>query len=103
MDGVLLIDEVETAIHTRYFEDIFRFIASACRKFGVQVFITSHSIEAIDGFLSIVDYEKTTEQEDPISVVTLKKDWSSSLSYARVLSGRHVHQNREQFGFEVRL
>ena len=55
VDGVLLIDEVETAIHTRYFEDIFRFIASACRKFGVQVFITSHSIEAIDGFLSIVD------------------------------------------------
>ena len=103
VDGVLLIDEVETAIHTRYFEDIFRFIASACRKFGVQVFITSHSIEAIDGFLSIVDYEKTTEQEDPISVVTLKKDWSTSLSYARVLSGRHVHQNREQFGFEVRL
>ena len=103
VDGVLLIDEVETAIHSRYFEDIFRFIASACRKFDVQVFITSHSIEAIDGFLSIVDYEKTTEQEDPISVVTLKKDWSSSLSYARVLSGCHVHQNREQFGFEVRL
>lgn len=103
VNGVLLIDEVETAIHSRYFEDIFRFIASACRKFDVQVFITSHSIEAIDGFLSIVDYEKTTEQEDPISVVTLKKDWSSSLSYARVLSGCHVHQNREQFGFEVRL
>lgn len=103
VNGVLLIDEVETAIHSRYFEDIFRFIASACRKFGVQVFITSHSIEAIDGFLSIMDYEKTTEQEDPISVVTLKKDWSSSLSYARVLSGRHVYQNREQFGFEVRL
>ena len=103
VDGVLLIDEVETAIHSRYFEDIFRFIASACRKFGVQVFITSHSIEAIDGFLSIMDYEKTTEQEDPVSVVTLKKDWRSSLSYARVLSGCHVHQNREQFGFEVRL
>ena len=103
VNGVLLIDEVETAIHSRYFEDIFRFIASACRKFDVQVFITSHSIEAIDGFLSIVDYEKTTEQEDPINVVTLKKDWSSSLSYARVLSGCHVHQNREQFGFEVRL
>lgn len=103
VNGVLLIDEVETAIHSRYFEDIFRFIASACRKFDVQVFITSHSIEAIDGFLSIMDYEKTTEQEDPISVVTLKKDWNSSLSYARVLSGCHVQQNREQFGFEVRL
>lgn len=101
--GVLLIDEVETAIHSRYFEEIFRFIASACRKFDVQVFITSHSIEAIDGFLAIEDYDKTTGGEDPISVVTLKKDLKSCHSFARVLSGRHVYQNREQFGFEVRL
>lgn len=103
VNGVLLIDEVETAIHSHYFEEIFRFIASACRKFNVQVFITSHSIEAIDGFLSIEDYTKATEDEDSISVVTLKKDLQSFRSYARVLSGRHVYQNREQFGFEVRL
>lgn len=103
VNGVLLIDEVETAIHSRYFEDIFRFIASACRKFDVQVFVTSHSIEAIDGFLSIADYDEMLEGMDPISIVTLKKDWGSSLSYARVLPGRHVRQNREQFGFEVRL
>lgn len=103
VNGVLLIDEVETAIHPQYFEDIFRFIASACRKFDVQVFVTSHSIETIDGFLSIADYDEMLEGMDPISIVTLKKDWESSLSYARVLPGRHVHQNREQFGFEVRL
>ena len=101
--GVLHKEGMETASHPRYCDDIFLFIASACRKFGVQVFITSHSSEAIDGFLSSMDYEKTTEQEDPVSVGTLKKDWRSSLSYARVLSGCHVHQNREQFGFEVRL
>ena len=103
VNGVLLIDEVETAIHSHYFENIFRFIASACRQFNVQVFITSHSIEAIDGFLSIEDYDKTTEEEDPISVVTLKKDLKMFRNYARVLSGRHVYQNREDFGFEVRL
>lgn len=104
VNGVLLIDEVETAIHSRYFNDIFRFIASACRKFDVQVFITSHSIEAIDGFLAIEDYDRMSDGgEDPISVVTLKKDLDSFRSYARVLFGRHVYQNREQFGFEVRL
>lgn len=103
VDGILLIDEVETAIHSRYFDEIFRFIAAACRKFNVQVFITSHSIEAIDGFLAIEDYDRKTGGEDPISVVTLKKDLNSFRSYARVLSGRHVYQNREQFGFEVRL
>lgn len=103
VNGVLLIDEVETAIHSRYFEDIFRFIVSACRKFNVQAFITSHSIEAVDGFLSTQDYHLSDTLEESISVVTLKKDKSSRCSYARVLSGRHVYQNREQFGFEVRL
>ena len=101
VNGILLIDEVETAIHSQYYEDVFRFIISACQKFDVQVFITSHSLEAIDSFLSIEDYDNTASFEDPISVVTLKKE--SSHSYARVLSGRHVYQNREQFGFEVRL
>lgn len=101
VNGILLIDEVETAIHSRYYEDVFRFIISACQKFDVQVFITSHSLEAIDSFLSIGDYDNTASFEDPISVVTLKKELSQS--YARVLSGRHVYQNREQFGFEVRL
>ena len=103
VDGVLLIDEVETALHSRYYEDIFRFIASACRKFNVQVFITSHSIEAIDAFLSIAEYDTRTEDEDHISVITLKKDLNLFRSYARVLTGRHVFENREQFGFEVRL
>lgn len=103
VDGILLIDEVETAIHSRYFDKIFSFIVAACLKFNVQVFITSHSIEAIDAFLSIQNYETDMEKEDIISVVTLKKDMKSFRSYARVLSGYHVYQNREQFGFEVRL
>ena len=48
-DGILLIDEIETAIHKKYYNDIFRFIVKACHTFNVQVFITTHSIEAIDG------------------------------------------------------
>ena len=41
VNGVLLIAAVEKAIRARYLEDIFRFIASACRTFGAQVFSTS--------------------------------------------------------------
>lgn len=102
-NGVLLIDEVETAIHSRYFEHVFRFIAAASRKFNVQVFVTTHSIEAIDAFLALENDDKVADSEDPISVVTLKRDAASFRSCARVLSGRHVNQNREQFGFEARL
>ena len=98
--GILLIDEIETAIHKKYYDDIFRFIVKACKKFDVQVFVTTHSLEAIDGLLATQDYEEQKE-EDNISVVTLKREANNT--YSRVLSGREVAQNRDDFGFEVRL
>lgn len=98
--GILLIDEIETAIHKKYYDEIFMFIIKACKAFGVQVFITTHSLEAIDGLLATQDYEEQ-EREDSISVVTLKREANNT--YSRVLSGREVAQNREAFGFEVRL
>lgn len=101
-DGVLMIDEIETAIHTKYYEDILRFIVKACKQFQVQVFITTHSIEAIDSLLATQDYDQQSKTDD-ISVLTFKKDSANSKTYSRVLSGRHVYSNREAFGFEVRL
>jgi len=100
--GVLLIDEVETAIHSKYYDDIFKFIVKASIQFNVQVFITTHNIEAIDGLLHTQDYEKQYNNDD-ISVITFQKDSSIPKTYSRVLTGRQVFENREQFGFEVRL
>lgn len=100
--GVLLIDEVETAIHSKYYDDIFKFLVKASMQFDVQVFVTTHSIEAIDGLLATQDYEQQ-DQSDDISVLTFKKDNKELKTYSRVLTGRHVYANREQFGFEVRL
>lgn len=98
--GIVLMDEIETAIHKKYYDDIFRFIVKVCKAFDVQAFITTHSLEAIDGLLMTQDYEKQ-ETEDNVSVVTLKKE--ENRTYARTLTGREVAQNREAFGFEVRL
>lgn len=99
-DGILLIDEIETAIHKKYYDDIFGFIVKACNSFNVQVFITTHSIEAIDGLLATQNYEKYAKKDD-ICVCTIKR--TSEGSFSRVLSGREVYENREAFGFEVRL
>ena len=100
-NGVLLIDELETAIHSKYYDDIFRFIVKACKQFQVQAFITTHSIEAIDGMLATQDYG--TNDMDDLSVITVSKEPGSKRTYSRVLSGRRVYTNREEFGFEVRL
>ena len=68
--------------------------------FDVQLFITTHSIEAIDGILATQDYDKQQTYDD-ICVCTIKREGNDTLS--RILSGREVYENREAFGFEVRL
>ena len=100
--GVLLIDELETAIHSKYYKDIFGFIIKAAMQFKVQLFITTHNIEAIDGLLSTQKYAEQNKA-DGINVITFKKDTATNKTYSRILAGRRVYENREQFGFEVRL
>ncbi len=95
-NGILLIDEIETAIHPSYFEEIFRFLIKACLTFNIQLFITTHSLEAIDGLLNT----QKEVNEDIFSVITFKKD--TKKTHVRVLSGKQTIKNREEFDFEVR-
>lgn len=101
-NGVLMIDELDTAIHAKYYDDIFRFIIKACKQFQVQLFVTTHSMEAIDKLLATQEYDKQ-EDADDIAVITFKKESNGAQTLSRTLSGRRVHSNREEFGFEVRL
>lgn len=98
--GVLLIDEAETAIHAQYYDDIFQFLVKACRQFEIQLFITTHNIEAFDSLLATQAYDQQQERDD-ITVLTLKKTQARTL--IRNMSGREVSQNREAFDFEVRV
>ncbi len=98
--GILLIDEVETAIHAQYYDDIFRFLVKACKQFGIQLFITTHNIEAFDSLLATQSYDQQQEQDD-ITVLTLKKTPTQTL--IRNMSGYEVSRNREAFDFEVRI
>lgn len=50
-DGILLLDEFKTAIHTSAMNKTFKWIIESCKKLNVQVFMTSHSKEAIDKVL----------------------------------------------------
>lgn len=96
--GILLVDEVETAIHKKYYNDIFAFLVKACKKFETQLFLTTHSIEAVDALLATQAYDQQ-DLEDNISVVTLKRFLGKT--YSRSLSGRQVAKDREAFDFEV--
>ncbi len=98
--GILLIDEIETSIHKQYYDDIFRFVTKACQQYNVQLFITTHSLEAVDGLLKTQDYDKSLN-DDRINVITLRKEGTKTMS--RSMSGAAVYKDREDFGFEVRL
>lgn len=105
--GVLLIDEIETAIHIRSYKDIFNFVVKACIEFKVQLFATTHNIEALDSILKTQYNEKTEEydsaQKDLIRVITFRKEEKTGKTLSRVLTGEKVFQNRENFDFEVRV
>lgn len=98
--GILLIDEIETSIHKKYYDDIFQFVTKACMQYNVQLFVTTHSIEAVDGILHTQHYEESSAK-DNISVITLRKEDGKTLS--RIMPGAEVYRDREEFGFEVRL
>ena len=72
---------------------------------NVQLFIATHSIEAIDAILKYGNYENNDAKDDPIKVITLKKidENNGSNIVARNVTGKYVYENRKVFEYEVRL
>ncbi len=50
-NGLLLIDEIESAVHVSALETVFPWLTAACKKNNVQLFATTHSLEALDALL----------------------------------------------------
>jgi ABC-type dipeptide/oligopeptide/nickel transport system ATPase subunit len=46
--GILLIDELETALHVKVLDSVLGLLKWATEEFDVQVFATTHSLEAVD-------------------------------------------------------
>ena len=106
-DSILLIDEIETGLHKKYYNKLFPVVFELAKKLNVQLFIATHSMEAIDAILEYGKYENDTNSKDPIKVITLKKidsnDGKGSNVAARNVTGKYVYENRKAFEFEVRL
>ncbi|MBZ9624414.1 AAA family ATPase [Clostridium sp. FP2] len=94
-DGVLLIDEIETAIHTSALKDFFKWFVNACKKYNTQVFITTHSVEAIDAIL-----EGSKDHLSDIVCYRLEDD--NSDMYVNRISGEKLYGIRNNLGLDVR-
>ncbi len=80
-NGILLIDEIENAIHHKWFAPFIRFMQLLGEQFNVQLFITSHSKEFIDAF-----FEEKPINLDSISTYRLFK--KEDKTYCKYASGQ---------------
>ncbi|WP_311273291.1 MULTISPECIES: AAA family ATPase [unclassified Rhizobium] len=50
-NGILLIDEIEAALHVSALDRVYCWLSNAVESYNVQVFATTHSLEAIDAII----------------------------------------------------
>jgi AAA15 family ATPase/GTPase len=94
-DGILLLDEFEAGIHFSAFQRVLRVVFRACQHFNVQVFATTHSLEAIDSVLRIEEASL-----DDIAVFRLPSQTTDSV--VTRYSGQGLYELRYESGMEVR-
>lgn len=93
--GLLLIDEIETGIHVNALTGVFRWLLRACQRYDVQLFVTTHSIDAIDAILKADE----TPEED---VVAYRLARENALTTAKRFSEKQLRWMREERGLDMR-
>ena len=92
--GILLIDELEVTIHTEALQDSFKWLVQWCKELDVQLFATTHSLEAVDALLDVTESESdlVLHRLEPKETHTrvVRHDWN------------RLKLLREELGQEVR-
>jgi len=90
----LLIDELETAIHTRALERTFEWLVKACIANDVQLLATTHSLEALDAILEV-----SKERAD---IVVYRLQQGAEKTIAKRFDKETALRLREELGMELR-
>ncbi|MBW4444255.1 MAG: AAA family ATPase [Plectolyngbya sp. WJT66-NPBG17] len=92
--GILLIDELEVTIHTEALQNSFKWLVRWCKQLDVQLFATTHSLEAVDALLDVTesDSDLVLHRLEPRETHTrvVRHDWN------------RLKLLREELGQEVR-
>ena len=92
--GVLLIDEFENAIHTELLAGFVDLVRKLADRFDVQVFLTTHSKEAIDAWV--------TNGEDASSIVGYSLVRDADGAGIRRVDGKRLKRLHEVLDFDLR-
>lgn len=93
-DGVLLIDELESALHVSVLDTVLSVLKWATERYNVQVFATTHSLEAVDSVLAAFAAD--------LPMLTCFRLEKGRTSVAKRFSGESLQDLRMLLGQEVR-
>jgi AAA15 family ATPase/GTPase len=96
-NGVLLIDELETAVHVEALEHVFTWLINACIQYNIQLFATTHSLETIDAVIAAGEKKNLLER-----FITYRLENKENISTAKRFSGKALHELRNELGQDVR-
>lgn len=94
-DGMLLIDEVEAGIHNKALYDFVEKLLLVCEKNNVQLFLTTHSLEAIDVFL-----DAAGKDLEMVSAYHIRAGEGKTV--AKRYSGKKLVGLRNEIGLDIR-
>jgi len=92
--GILLIDELESTIHTEALQNSFQWLVKWCTEMDVQLFATTHSLEAVDALLEV------TESDSDLVLYRLEPKEGTTKVVRH--DGHRLRRLREELGQEVR-
>jgi AAA15 family ATPase/GTPase len=58
-NGVVIIDEIENGIYYKRYPELWDVVITFCKKFDVQLFVSTHSKECLDALIPYVEKEKS--------------------------------------------
>ena len=94
-NGLLLIDEIEAALHVSALDRVYRWLDEAVSSFSVQVFATTHSLEAIDAII------RSTSPDSHSDLSGYAIDESEENGVKRYTGGM-LHRLVRQRGLDIR-
>ena len=92
-DGILLLDELESGIHAFVLPEVMKWLLNAARAMNIQIFATTHSLEAVDAVLQAA-------QECPDEFVTYRLNREEHI--AKRLNFNLLTDLRVKGGLEIR-
>lgn len=93
---LLLIDEIEAGIHVSALANIFKWLVDAARKLEIQIFVTTHSLEALDALIS------TNPEQTADDIVAFHLTQTEEITQCKRFSGDLLHRLRFERGLDVR-